>query len=261
MKLFLIFSILFLQANAGLRFLLTNGKFSPASISNLVLWLDGNDSNTINSGSPVNNDPVSTWKDKSPSSRNATQSTPAQQPTFKTSVINGKNALSFAGGTPGNYLALSSYFMVHNQAFDFFFLINPSSVTGEHFYYNDLTNSGTPPAFSLVSSALKFYNGNAWATGSYTTTQSINTTYLIEFNYNGSGDTTTTNFATNKNGSSISRTSVANGNGSPSTTAIGGDILDPGFAGYIGEVIFYSKLLSSAERTLLQNYLQAKWNY
>ena len=62
----------------------TEEDFSVESLS--LLWLDASDETTITKDS---NDLVSQWNDKSGNGHHATQSTPANQPTFDTDQING----------------------------------------------------------------------------------------------------------------------------------------------------------------------------
>jgi hypothetical protein len=45
-----------------------------------------------------NNDPVTTWTDRTSNARNATQATAAKKPTYKTGELNGNPGLSFDGG-------------------------------------------------------------------------------------------------------------------------------------------------------------------
>ena len=59
-------------------------EFTPTSTS--LLWLDASDETTITKDS---NGLVSQWNDKSGNGHHATQSTPANQPTFDTDHING----------------------------------------------------------------------------------------------------------------------------------------------------------------------------
>lgn len=67
--------------------------WTPAQITTAV-WLDAADASTIT----LNGSTVSQWSDKSGNARIATQATAANQPTYVTTGLNGKPALSFDGG-------------------------------------------------------------------------------------------------------------------------------------------------------------------
>jgi hypothetical protein len=68
--------------------------FNPKTISGLVGWWDANDSSTIT----LNSTTVSEWRDKSGVGVALTQGTAAEQPTYQTAYVNGKNAMTFDGG-------------------------------------------------------------------------------------------------------------------------------------------------------------------
>ena len=53
--------------------------FTPSDLPSLKLWLDATDLTTINAGSPINNDPVNTWLDKSGDGNHAIMATPVRQ--------------------------------------------------------------------------------------------------------------------------------------------------------------------------------------
>ena len=83
--------------------------WTPASLPNLALWLDGSDTGTLflDTGATqaiTNNGAVARWNDKSGNGRNFTQATGANRPTFVASSINGKGAVTF-NGTAGHMSA------------------------------------------------------------------------------------------------------------------------------------------------------------
>src|SRR5208283_149667 len=66
--------------------------FTPASVSGLVLWLEGSAGITQNGGA------VSAWADQTSFMNNATQSTASLQPTIVASAINALPAVHFNKG-------------------------------------------------------------------------------------------------------------------------------------------------------------------
>ncbi len=65
--------------------------FSPTQIAGLKLWLKA-DALVLNDA-----DPVTTWADASASGNDATQTTAANKPTYRSNVVNGKPAVRFDG--------------------------------------------------------------------------------------------------------------------------------------------------------------------
>jgi|Laugrefabdmm15dn_1035133.scaffolds.fasta_scaffold06380_6 hypothetical protein len=64
--------------------------WTPAQIST-ALWLDAADASTIT----LNGSTVSQWADKSGNNRGLSQATAAQQPTYRTNVLNGLSGVDF----------------------------------------------------------------------------------------------------------------------------------------------------------------------
>src|SRR3990167_3932393 len=81
-------------SNTGFESNLTswNTGVQPDSISGLQLWLKADAITGLNDG-----DSVTTWTDSSGNSNDATQSTAANKPIYKTSIINSKPVLRFDG--------------------------------------------------------------------------------------------------------------------------------------------------------------------
>lgn len=80
---------------------------SPLDIDDCVLWLDASDATTINAGSPADNDPVSTWADKSGNNYDAAQATAEAMPAFKTNIVNGLSVVRYDSSLAVQFLALS----------------------------------------------------------------------------------------------------------------------------------------------------------
>lgn len=65
--------------------------FAPTDLNGLFLWLKG-DALAL-----ADNDPVASWTDSGPLAKHATQATGANQPVYKSNVLNGKPGLLFDG--------------------------------------------------------------------------------------------------------------------------------------------------------------------
>ena len=253
--------------------LLTSGIIPvPKTISGLSLWLDGTD--PAGTGTPPSSGTaISSWVDKSGKGNNFTQSTPGNQPTYQSAAVNSKGSIQFTE-LNNDYLQSVGYFMLAGSAFDFFWVLNPSTVsgngTGYTFFYTDKGNSGTvispnyqTPTFSITPTFFNF-ESFGWESSSFIQAFTANSTYLFEFNYNGGDITTSTNYTGLVNNSVLTRAGAISGGGGNGPNVLGGDALSSAnyqYGGYMSEIIFYNRVLSSSERTSIQNYLFNRWNY
>ena len=233
--------------------------FLPSDLSNLIMWLDANDTSTLfdatSGGSTVttNDTEIARWEDKSTSAKHFKQSTSNNRPRLFTSSQNSKNIIRFDGSN--DEMSMDSGFSGYTEVCYFIalkvvldppttqsrtghpmlFLSNSGSQahypwTDGIIYDNTLTNSRKTagnPATSLANFHL--YNveakSNLW-------TARVNKTQL---------------FTTSTNTISIAGTKIGNG---------GGIYF---FDGDIGEFIAYSSILSSADRGKVEDYLYSKW--
>lgn len=106
--------------------------------SALALWLDAEDATSIT----LNGTTVSQWNDKSGNARHAVQGTAANQPTYTTSGLNGKPALTFDGSD------------------DFFELPNSVAPSGANAVFTSCTpNHTSNPSVAIIARA---YNWGSW---------------------------------------------------------------------------------------------------
>ena len=68
--------------------------WTPTQLNNLSLWLDANDSSTINADQ---NGKVSIWHDKSGNANNVTQTDVNKMPTLTPNQLNSKSVIQFDG--------------------------------------------------------------------------------------------------------------------------------------------------------------------
>lgn len=258
----------------------SGGEFSPASITNLSLWLDADDSSKINlSGSNI-----TSWISKDSNSYVFSQSDPSIQPTLSSSSLNSKNTISF----DGDYLEsdnLGSVWKFLNDGTDFtvFFVVNPQSYNGVskimgttnttasagfNLYADDSTqftyssirsyvSSGTldTPVFDLKTKTAYAYT-NQWNAFSLHVTPSgtAGTGRGYSLKNNGlkqnSGNYSSGGYSSAANVNPLSTLFIGDdGTGAPTNSKL-----------EIAEIIVYSKSLNSEEINSIYLYLSEKWN-
>lgn len=237
-------------------------QFTPLNLPGLVLWLDAADMNSMydatSGGSLVTaGNTVARWQDKSGNGRNATQGTANNRPTLNTNKQNGLPSLTFDG--TNDSLATASFAI--SQPLTVFVIQRLTSTTTQPFYSRIVehgdnngfalitADSGTPTrAVSVQYASSSFTRGPA----------PVTTPTLLEMYV----DTATTrNVALDVNGS---RQITTTRTGTPTTTGVftisnytgGGSYYTPQ---ELYEIVYYNRLLSAAERTVVRNYLNNKW--
>jgi hypothetical protein len=230
--------------------------FNPRNVGGLVLWLDATDP-AANGVQPANNAAIASWVDKSTAANTVSQGTGANQPTYKTNIINSKPVVRFNGSTTS--LVKTTVTSLGSTATVFVVgTINDNGFSAGTFL--EYSNAGTVNTGCLVlyeSALLK------WRV--VVATVIADATYSTSLPY--SAVTTAYN-----NGSN----SFLLVNGTQQATAVTGNMdatsrltlgsLVSGIAGYflngdIAEVIVYNSSISSAERTLVSRYLGNKWGF
>lgn len=217
--------------------------FNPKQISNLAIWLDGNDASTITLVSSA----VSEWKDKA-SGKVFAQTTANNRPTLTT--INGKTALAFDGSNdtlscvdPFTTYPLSMFFVQRLVAHTNFGMTYTVGASNDF----NLRQNGT--------SGLLQVQMTSTAAG-YGTTLSTSTAQLISIVY----ESTAANSVLYLDGTALVPTA-----GSFSQPTLSGThwigTRNGGFPinGYIGEILIYSKTVSASERSRITQYLGKKW--
>jgi len=222
--------------------------FNPKSIPNLALWLDAADSSTITTSTGV-----SVWADKSGNGRNATQSTGGKQPNYS-NQINGKNVVRFLGTDDTMQIAANAAFNATSQTI---IIAARQNTTGNH--------------------AL-FYKADANTANGVLMRYRTGTTFWLYQKDDNSAETIFSNSATTSNTNVFSvvlepSAQVGWINGTAANTATAsrtydnnsgpwlGSRRDVGeyLIGDIGEILFYSRALSTSERQSVERYLGRKW--
>ena len=215
--------------------------FLPTQISGCTLWLDGADtSSMILSGSTI-----TTWKDKSSLSNNATSSTSPQY------IATGGVAF---GGTA--YFGISSPYSYTCTVFMVASGVN-NTVSGRYYWnynqvnygavvYNANVNLGGPLGY--------YHNAAGGQVGATIVAGTLVSPFLVSLTENVAGNSALGYF----NGTQAYSVTCATG---PATTIteIGGSAVNGALSGNIYELIFFNSVLPSSQRQQVEGYLAQKW--
>ena len=224
--------------------------FTPTTISNCSLWLDGADPAGTGVVPAAGN--LATWVDKSTSANNATGGvSPTYSSTTKAVSFNGSSTYlqTSLSAVPSNetFFAVFTSTIPISNANRFNCIIGASGNNGRDI--NVLTSSaGNSSAYDL--------RYDSWAVGSISLTGyggiTFNTLTLATTQFTGgqgAGSTYGSNFGSfqSLSFSSSSTTRIGAGNG--------GDY----FTGTINEIIIYNTVLGLSDRQKIESYLAQKW--
>jgi hypothetical protein len=214
---------------------------TPATISGIHAWY------RANKLSQANGTTVQTWPDSSGNYRNATQATAGLRPTFVTPAVNSLPTLRFDAdlGTVMASPASSSL-----AAFTIFIVINPEVVDGTQGAVMSASAAGGAEIL-LVSQKLTVNRRDQALLGSSTTNVTAAAWQIWAITYNG---------ASNPMG--FYRNNTADGTPTPDGVAFTASLtylLGNNWYGDIAELIIYSVVLNSTDRTTVYNYLSSKY--
>ncbi len=219
------------------------------SSTNLKLWLRSDEATSSTKDSTS----VSTWYDVSGNLNNAEQSTPADEPLYRTSGIDSKPALSFDGSSSYLSLPISTSLGIQNSDYEMF-IVAKSSSTNTQFIAG-----GTPGNYELQ------LNGGQGAR--FIPAGSI---YLDEGNSNDytNGQAHIFDIKATSSEGVIHVDGSAGGYVLSNTQSSDAGVLDLGrrgnaslyFNGDIAEVIVYNSNLSLSQRQSITQYLSQRYN-
>ena len=240
------------------------GAFQPPSISACTLWLDAADSNTIT----LNGSNVSQWNDKSGNDNHLLQGTADNQPTY--------DATGWTGAKPTvSYNDATEYLSTASAGFDVMdggdvsvFFVEKLSLFNNKYMFNQFV-TGESEATNLQFSFL----GNtprpavSWEYGSGT---NENIEFLsIAYNTNDTVIYTSRNTTDNvvnciwDDGTptvDLNRAYTNNATGgADSFFNLGGLRGGQSSTFLVAEFIVYKKLVTEAERQIVNSYLKTKW--
>lgn len=234
-------------------------SFVPTDLTGLIMWLDANDTSTLfdatSGGSTVttNDTAVARWQDKSTSAKHFKQATLNNRPKLFTSSQNGKNIIRFDG--TNDTMVMDADFSGQTEVSYFIALkkvLDPPTTASK---------TGHPMEFLWAANTQHHYPWTDGVIYDGTLTNSRKTTVnptpsLANFHlYNVEA----------KSGlwtSRINKTQIFTT--TSNTIAILGRNIGGGasvfyYDGDIGEFIAYSSILSSADRSKVEDYLYTKW--
>lgn len=219
------------------------GNFSPSSLTNLVLWLDAQNTGSITQSSGN----VTAWNDLSGNSNNYTTATAAGTVTVTTG-INGHQAILFATGKMSQVSGIS---IVSN--FTCYLVIKPTGLTQQFYMAKGGFSNGL---FDLApgSNVSEIYDGANFVDFNDTTTSGTVATYI----FTGGGAPASATMK--KNGSVLTQ----NGHTGSSWSGLNQGAIGSGagvdfVVGYIGEIVLVNGTVSAGDNTSMISYL-TRWN-
>jgi len=230
------------------------------SITDLEIWYDGADTNTIVPTGIADEDPVNQWNDKSGLAHNLNFDGGNNKPSYESSdTQNGYGYVQFADGDLMSINPLAS--LSGATAYTVFVIARST----------DLATNATQILTSTENGELSIQidtNGTArFKVGASSATTASSTVQADEWNiytlvYNG-----TANIVGRVNDGKLpSQTIVSAGAvagpaamGASTYLYVGGDNTGGTFIGDIGEVILFKKALNATEYANVENYLATKW--
>ena len=241
--------------------------FNPKSIAGLALWLDPTvaSSLTIDTG-------VGTWADLSGNGKNFTQAVGNNQPTLTT--IGGKTALNFDGDN--DHLFTTSTLFTGDLSFTFFQVFEGTFPGNGTALFTHRTGEGGADT-NDITVGLAANQGANWAFGTLRTRVSA-TRSAVTVNADQRFDSVDASgigaislvgtFAASPTSTAFYRgTAAPSSAGTSGLTSVNGMSLgcrnqatpDLFYVGKMGEIIAYSRELSTAERQKVEGYLAWKW--
>jgi hypothetical protein len=248
--------------------------FNPRRIAGLQLWLDAADQSTLfdadTGGSTVTADAaVGRWMDKSGNGRNFTQDTANNRPLWKAAGRNGRGTVQFDGSND-RLLGDATQYAKTNEPFTAIFVHVVDSDAGTYPILFGTKTNQTQNFFWINSSDTVTGGGyHDYGMGSQAnfvvtryTSAARGTWRYVLYDFIGSSASTVASYSARANRAGLSRsTSGAYASNTDAAASIGA--LNNGnqpLKGQISEILIYSKVLSAAERSAVENYLYYRWD-
>ena len=220
-----------------------SGGFDPKTITGLALWFDASKSSSIT----LNGSNVSSWADLSGNGHDATQATAANQPSYSTAALNGKNVVvaqdssrtlktaAFQAGLPQTVFVVASTNGLHQGIF------SRGAVNSVHSLWRDATvfraRRGSNADATIAS-------GDGYKIFSCVFTKTLSRIYI--------GSTVGTDSTTDMTGT------VADATDNRTLTLLALDAIF-GMVGGIAEFLYYNASLSASDQDKVRSYLSKKW--
>lgn len=227
----------------------------PLTIPSCVAWIDAaniSDTSILSSGNSV-----SSWLDQSGNKNHATQATTGSQPKTNTRTISGKNAIDFDG--VDDFLTFTSNKAV-SAPFTIFVVAQVDTTAGQTIIGRQ--TAATAGQWTLIKNGsfnifqTYGFGSGGIAGGGVKTYNSNPNIHTVSF-----GNGTTAKYQLN-NDTIASDNVVVNGydNNVATPLVIGSSVGTSGFMkGCIGEIVIYSRILTTNEISFINRYLSNKW--
>lgn len=236
--------------------LLLKPAFSPAKLAGLSLWLSADRIAGLADG-----DPVSTWSDLSGQGNNATQSTTAAKPLYKTGIVAGRPAVLFDGVDDWLALTAAVASVLTSDAKTVFAVVRWAALVNSARLVNVSNVAVNSTRFSIAQNATPLY-------------QTFYTTGAAQGNFTWTGAAPSTSnpqvLEVVQSGTSIAGllngTQANSGNDAGGEAPGAGPCLGSGTGGnnnfsnvYIMEFIVSSIAWSAGDRSKVRRYLGGRW--
>lgn len=244
-----------LQTNGPGGVGVTNGN------SSLELWLKANTgvySDDTCTTAATNGGAVACWADRSGNGYNVTQSTAAYQPSLQTGVVNGQPVTRYDGST--DYLERPYVSDLNPNTFTVFGVWRTTGGSG---FRSPLTSRKYLQGYAFYAeSTWQFWVSNGLSyTSVGTATVTTDQWRLITGDYTSSLQRIFVDGSLNHSNTSPSyNPNAEQGPLRVGTGEYGTGVPNYYFPGDISEIIIFSTVLNDVERTLVHNYLSAKYN-
>lgn len=230
--------------------------FNPKQVGGLKLWLDATDP-AANGTQPANLSSVSTWVDKSGVGNNLVQAVGANQPTYRTNILNSKPTVRF--NSVNSFMQKTSASSLGTQLTVFVVGTTSGNGTNRGSFFDYSTNVTTNTGMNLLNEATPTIVGGFFDGG---LKQAISAAIVLPYTavlyaYNNG-----TNAFVFSNGTQIATVACGNVSGSPNVYTIGalfGPLANYYLNGDIAEIVAYNGNISAAQKLLVNRYLGNKW--
>jgi hypothetical protein len=231
---------------------LTNQPITLDYLTNMQLWFKADKDVYSNAGGTTpcaDGDTVYVWKDQSGNAFNASQSTAAARPTFKTNILNGKPVIRFDGAD--DVLAITSSLAGTGDNLSFFLVVIPDSNLPIGIWDSGDENS----IRNFDGGKWDWFSGSPYVTMGLPGTNAVIMEFIHTFATYRSVDYY-------KNGTFISNNPTAD-----TTTTLWENLaalgsINFGYAYYDGDIvefILYKEALTNTHRQEVETYLKAKY--
>jgi len=245
------------------------GGFDPRSIANIALWLEATPDTlfTDQAGTTrvtADSDPVGRWTDRSGANRHIYQSVANNRPTYRTSIVNGRNVVRFDGSN--DILVGDDTTSDLPFPYSLFCVYQSSDAAGS--VVGSTRQSGVNVAENIRKSAANTLMGlqqNGGATDSSATVTAADASWHVaELVF--SGTTSSLTFSVRVNGGTAANMSTSRARDNTGAVrrlevgaAFAAGVSIDHMQGDIAEIVAYGRTLTTNERSTVLRYLGARY--